>query len=57
METSVTRKIKVDVDAAFVKKNYAGATGAVAHNFDCSFMWVVCSCLSNVGSTLEAEPV
>jgi hypothetical protein len=43
------------VDVAFVKENYTGAIGVVACNSNCIFIWVVCSWLPNVGSTLEAE--
>jgi hypothetical protein len=48
-------KIKLNVDVAFVKENYTGAIGVVACNSNCIFIWVVCSWLPNVGSTLEAE--
>jgi hypothetical protein len=43
------------VDATFVKENYTGTTGVVAHNSNCCFIWAVCSWLPNVGSTLEEE--
>jgi hypothetical protein len=53
-------KIKVNVDASFVKENCTGAIGAIACNSDGSFLWAAGSWLpSVVGSALvgEAETV